>query len=312
MEFLNYHHLRYFWAVATEGSLTQASKKLNVSQPTICTQVQSLEDFLGVKLFRRNGRNLVLTETGHKVYSYAEEIFSLGSDLLNTVRQRPTSHPLQFSIGIVDAVPKLVSFKILKPVFQLPTPVRVSCSEGKVIDLLSRLAAYRIDIVLSDEPAPSSTNFKVFNHRLGECGIVFCAAPALASKLKRNFPESLNGAPALLPSENTDLRRSLEKWFQSINIRPRVIAEFDDAALMKVAAEDGLGFFPLANVAAAEAIQKYGVKIIGRSNECLQHFYLISAERHLNHPAVMTLIESAEASLFGKKRKKVTLMPSPA
>ena len=134
----------------------------------------------------------------------------------------------------------------------------------------------------------------------------------MPSKLKRNFPESLNGAPALLPSENTDLRRSLEKWFQSINIRPRVIAEFDDAALMKVAAEDGLGFFPLANVAAAEAIQKYGVKIIGRSNECLQHFYLISAERHLNHPAVMTLIESAEASLFGKKRKKVTLMPSPA
>ena len=304
MEFLNYHHLRYFWVVASEGGLTQASKKLNVSQPTICTQVQSLEGFLGDKLFRRNGRKLVLTETGHKVYSYAEEIFSLGSDLLNTVRQRPTSHPLRFSIGIVDSVPKLVSYKILKPVFQIPTPVQVSCSEGKVIDLLSMLAAYRIDIVLSDEPAPSSTNFKVFNHRLGDCGIVFCAAPQLADKLKKDFPRSLDGAPALLPTENTDLRRSLEKWFQEINIRPHLIAEFDDAALMKVAAEDGLGFFPLAEVAAAEAVQKYGVKIIGESNACLQHFYLTSAERHLDHPAVMTLIENAEASLFGESRQK--------
>ncbi len=302
MEFLNYHHLRYFWAVASEGGLTQASKKLNVSQPTICTQVQSLEDFLGEKLFRRNGRHLVLTETGHKVYSYAEEIFSLGSDLLNTIRQRPTSHPLRFSIGIVDSVPKLVSYKILKPVFQFPTPIKVSCSEGKVIDLLSKLAAYRIDIVLSDEPAPSSTNFKVFNHRLGECGIVFCAAPKLANRLKEGFPHSLDGAPALLPTENTDLRRSLEKWFQNISIHPDLIAEFDDAALMKVAAEDGLGFFPVANVAAAEVVKRYGVKIIGTSEECLQHFYLISAERHLNHPAVMTLIENAEASLFGKKR----------
>ena len=292
--------------MASEGSLTQASKKLRVSQPTICTQVQSLEDFLGAKLFRRNGRNLVLTETGHKVFSYAEEIFSLGSDLLNTVRQRPTSHPLEFSIGIVDSVPKLVSYKILKPVFQIPMPIRVSCSEGKVIDLLSRLAAFRIDIVLSDEPAPSSTNFKVFNHRLGECGIVFCASPELASKLKRNFPHSLNGAPALLPSENTDLRRSLEKWFQSVNIHPQLIAEFDDAALMKVAAEDGLGFFPLASVAANEAVKRYGFNIIAQSNECVQHFYLISAERHLNHPAVMTLIENAEVSLFGSKRKKET------
>ena len=292
--------------MASEGSLTQASKKLRVSQPTICTQVQSLEDFLGAKLFRRNGRNLVLTETGHKVFSYAEEIFSLGSDLLNTVRQRPTSHPLEFSIGIVDSVPKLVSYKILKPVFQIPMPIRVSCSEGKVIDLLSRLAAFRIDIVLSDEPAPSSTNFKVFNHRLGECGIVFCASPELASKLKRNFPHSLNGAPALLPSENTDLRRSLEKWFQSVNIHPQLIAEFDDAALMKVAAEDGLGFFPLASVAANEAVKRYGFNIIAQSNECVQHFYLISAERHLNHHAVMNLIENAEVSLFGSKRKKET------
>jgi LysR family transcriptional activator of nhaA len=299
VEFLNYHHLRYFWAVAKEGGLSQASKRLNVSQPTISEQIQSLEMSLGVKLFRRSGRKLELTETGHSVYRFAEDIFSIGSDLLDTIRRRPIARQVSFAMGIADSVPKLIAYKILKPVFDLEQSFQVSCVEGKVIDLLAQLSSFRLDIVLSDEPAPGTANFKVFNHRLGDCGIVFLAAKKLAAKIGSAFPQSLDRQPALLPAEKTDLRRSLEQWFQTQGIRPQLVAQFEDTALMKVAAQDGLGFLPLAEVAAEEAIKRYGLKMIGSTDRCLQQFYLISAERRLNHPAVVELTQNAKRSLFG-------------
>ncbi len=300
MEFLNYHHLRYFWAVAKEGGLTKAAAKLNVTQPTICSQVQALEGALEEKLFRRRGRRLELTEAGQQVFSYAEEIFSLGSDLLNTLKARPTTRPLRIQIGIVDSLPKLVSYEIIKPVFQLPYPVQAACYEAKTIDLLAQLAAYRLDIVLADEPSPSSVNLKLFNHLLGECGLSFCAAPKLAARLKGGFPKSLHEAPALLPTADTALRRSLEKWFEERKIRPRVVAEFDDAALMKVAASDALGFCPLPQIVVDEAVSHYGVEVVGHTEECRQQFYAISAERKLNHPAVLAITSAAQTTLFGR------------
>ena len=185
MEFLNYHHLRYFWVVAKEGGLRKAADKLHVSQPTISAQIAALEGVLGEKLFRRGGRSLALTEAGHRVLSYAEEIFSLGQELLDAAKQRPTARPLRVHIGITDSLPKLVSYEIIKPIFKLEQPVQAVCREGKAADLLGQLAAYRLDIVLADEPAPSSLPIKVFNHLLGECGVSFCAEPKLAATLKR-------------------------------------------------------------------------------------------------------------------------------
>ena len=206
MEFLNYHHLRYFWVVAKEGGLRKAAEKLHVSQPTISAQISALEAVLDEKLFRRGGRALALTEAGHRVLSYSEEIFSLGQELLDFARQRPGARPLRVHIGITDSMPKLVSYEIIKPIFKLDQPIQAVCLEGNVTDLLGQLAAYRLDIVLADEPAPSSLPVKVFNHLLGECGMTFCAEQKLAASLKRNFPKSLNNAPLLLPASNTALR----------------------------------------------------------------------------------------------------------
>jgi LysR family transcriptional activator of nhaA len=263
MEFLNYHHLRYFWTVAKEGGLTRAAAKLHVSQPTISAQIQALEGVLGEKLLRRAGRNLVLTDAGQQVLSYAEEIFSLGQDLLNVVKRRPTSRPLRLNLGVADALPKLVTYRIIEPVFHLPQLVQVSCWETSVSDMLLELASYRLDLVLADEPASSGVSTNVFNHLLGESGVTFCATPSLAARLRRGFPESLDGAPALLPMANTGLRRSLEKWFHSVGVRPRLVGEFYDPALVNILALHGLGFMPVPTVVAREVVKRFGFRLIG-------------------------------------------------
>lgn len=294
---MNYHHLRYFWVVAKEGGLRKAADKLRVSQPTISAQIAALEGALDEKLFRRGGRSLTLTEAGHRVLSYAEEIFSLGQEILDAAHQRPGARPLRVHIGITDSLPKLVSYEIIKPIFNLEQPIQAVCREGKVDDLLAQLAAYRLDIVLADEPAPSSLPIKVFNHLLGECSVTFCAERKLAATLKRPFPQSLNDAPVLLPASNATLRQSLEKWFQAQEIRPRLVAEFDDAALMKVAAVDGLGFFAVPTLVVKEAVARFDFEVIGHTEECRQQFYAISAERRLTHPAIAAITSKAKESL---------------
>jgi len=301
MEFLNYHHLRYFWTVAKEGGLTKAAAKLHVSQPTISAQVQALEAVLGEKLFRRAGRNLALTDAGQQVLSYAEEIFSLGQDLLNAVKQRPTSRPLRLNLGVADALPKLVTYHIIKPIFHLAQPVQVSCWETSVSDMLVELAAYRLDLVLSDEPASSGVISNVFNHFLGESGVTFCAMPSLASKLRRGFPKSLDGAPALLPMSNTGLRRSLEKWFHMVGVRPRLIGEFYDPAFVNVLALNGLGFMSVPTIVVNELVGRFGFSKIGRTEDCQQQFYAITPERKLTHPAVTAITSDARSRLFPRK-----------
>ena len=289
MEFLNYHHLRYFWMVAKEGGLTKAAAKLHVSQPTISAQIQALEGSLDLKLFRRVGRNLALTDAGQQVLSYAEEIFSLGQDLLNSVKLRPTSRPLRLNLGVADSLPKLVTYRIIEPVFHLPQPIQVSCWETSVSDMLIELASYRLDLVLADEPASSGVTANVFNHSLGESAVTFCAMPSLAAKLRRGFPKSLNGAPALLPMTDSGLRRSLEKWFHSVGVRPRLVGEFYDPALVNELALHGLGFMCVPTIVAKEVVHRFGMKTIGHSDECRQQFYAITAERKLTHPAVLAV-----------------------
>src|SRR6187401_123672 len=239
MEWLNFHHLRYFWMVARKGGVRKAAEELHVSQPSVSAQLRILEESLGQKLFRRSGRNLVLTEAGHLVLNYADEIFSTGRELMNAVKQRPGKHPIRLNIGLTDAFPKLIAFEILKAAFRSDEAVHVVCREGEIALLVNQLQAHRLDIVLADEPASSTLKAKTFNHRLGRSGITFCAVPALATKLRRNFPQSLNGAPALLPSENMGMRAALETWFDTLGIRPHVIGEFEDSALMEVAATGG-------------------------------------------------------------------------
>ncbi len=299
MEWLNYHHLRYFWTTAKEGSLARAAAKLRVSQPSISGQIRELEAAFGEKLFRRAGRNNVLTDAGHVVFGYADEIFALGAEMMNAMGQRPGSRTLRLYVGVADSFPKLVTNEILKPVFDLPQEVHAICREGKMEDLLAQLAAHRLDIVLADEPPASNTNFRVFNHPLGETGTTFLAEEKLAAKLKRRFPASLQDAPALLPTENTALRRSLETWFRAKDVRPRVVAEFEDLALMKIMASEGRGFIAVPSLVAKDAMAHYHFRMIGRADDCRLEFHAISAERRIVHPAVARITDKARSMLEG-------------
>ncbi len=291
-EFLNYHHLRYFWAVAEEGSLKRAATALGVSQPSICAQIQRLEEALGENLFRPSGRGLALTEFGQLIFGYAEEIFALGGEILRAAKQGPGVRALRLHVGIVDSFPKLLAHEILRPVFEHRPPVQLTCHEGKLPDLLSQLGTHRLDVALSDEPASPGLLGKVFNHLLGSSEISFCATPELASRMKRRFPAKLDGAPALLPTQNCSLRRDLEHWFRAAGVQPRVVAEFEDAALAKIAATSGSGFIAIPSAVAGEAVERYGFRVIGRAREVKTHFYAITTERRFTHPAILAMTGS--------------------
>ena len=299
-EWLNYHHLRYFYTVAKEGSLRRAAEKLRISQSSICAQIQLLESALGEDLFRLSARSLVLTEFGHLILGYAEEIFSLGRELLSARKLFPGMRSLRLQVGIVDSFPKLTSFDILRPVFTHEPPIQVTCHEGKLDDLLAQLATHRIDVVLADEPASPGLKLKTFNHSLGTSGITFCAAPALARTLKGRFPRNLHRAPALLGTHNTTLRRDLEKWFRSEGIEPRIVGEFEDGALAKIVATEGLGFLHVPTVVAAEAVERYGFEVLGRTTKCEMQFYAITAERRVDHPAVRAITERTPGKRAGR------------
>lgn len=302
-EWLNYHHLRYFHTIAQEGSLRRAAEKLHVSQPSISAQVKLLETALGGKLFRRSGRSLVLTDFGHLVSGYAEEIFALGRELLTAAKRGPSGRRLKLNMGIVDSFPKLLSLDILRPVLAHDPPVLISCHEGKLDDLLGQLAAHRLDAVLSDDPPPSSTKVKIFTHPLGSSGVTFCAAPALARRLTGRFPRNLRDAPALLPTQNTAFRRDLEQWFRRVDVQPRVVGEFEDAALSKIVATEGVGFTTVPTIVAAEAIERYGFVSLGRTEDCQTSLYLLTAERRLDHPAVVVLARHATQEVAARRRR---------
>lgn len=297
LDWLNYHHLRYFWIVARTGGLKKAADKLNVSPPSISAQISELEASLGEKLFRRVGRSNVLTEAGQVALQYAEEIFTAGAELANAIKQRPSARTMRLYVGVADSFPKLVTHEILEPVFKMKQPVHVICREGKIEDLLAQLASHRLDMVLADEPAPSNTAVRTYNHLLGRSGISFCSTPDLAARLRRGFPGSLHLAPMLLPSENTALRRSIEQWFRALSIKPNIIAEFDDAALMKVMAAEGRAAIPVPTIVLKEAITRFGLKLIGSTDKCRDEFYAISAERRITHPAVLLIAERAQTRL---------------
>lgn len=298
MEWLNYHHLYYFWTVAREGSISKATHKLHLAQPTLSAQIKSLENSLNEKLFEKSGRGLALTEVGQTVYRYAEDIFSLGKELQDTLKGRPTGKPLTLHIGIADNLHKLIAFKLVEPALKLKEEIKIVCMEDRPEKLLSELALHNLDIVISDAPIPPSIHIKAFHHLLGESDIHFFGSQSLVKNLKRNFPQSLNSAPFLLPSPQASLRRDLERWFEENKIFPKIMGEFQDSALMKVFAQSGYGIFAGPSVISKEICSQYDVGVIGKPTSIKEKFYAISYERKIKNPAVLAICEQAKSKIF--------------
>lgn len=298
-DWLNYHHLLYFWLVAKEGSVTRASEVLHLAQPTISGQLKKLEDSLGEKLFDRVGRELVLTEVGQLVYRHADEIFSIGQELALSLKGRPTGRPVKLKVGVPEVLPKMIAFRLLEPALRLDDKIQIDCREGPMEQLLTQLATHELDVVFSDSPAGSMVRVRAFNHALGECGVGIYGISKLCRKYDRSDTAALNGAPFLLPAYHTALRRSLDGWFVDQNIQPDVIAEIDDTALMKVFAEAGLGFVPGPMAIRAEIEKQFGLSLFLELPNAVERFYAITVERRIRHPAIIAICETAKESLFG-------------
>ncbi|MEZ6055421.1 MAG: transcriptional activator NhaR [Planctomycetaceae bacterium] len=300
MNWLNYHHLMYFWMAAKEGSISRASELLHLAQPTVSSQIKKLEKSIGIDLFDRVGKSLVLTETGHIVFRYAEDIFGIGRELLDTLRGQPSQERLRLTVGVPDVMPKLVVYQLLKPALELPEKVQIVCREGKLSLLLADLALHQLDIVLADSPLTPQLSIRAFNHLLGECDVSVFGTAELTKKYRPGFPGSLHQAPMLLPTQNTSLRRLLEQWFDEKKIRPIAIHEFEDSAVLKVFGQAGEGLFAAPSAIAEQICQQYSVQIVGKIPTIKESYYAISIERRLKHPAVVAISETARGELFGK------------
>lgn len=296
---MNYKHLNYFWNVAKAGSITLASEKLHVTPQTISGQLSQFEATLGEPLFQRGSKRFELTDAGQVALTYAEEIFSLGQELQEVLRHHPSGRPALFRVGLTDAVPKLLAYHLLEPAIQIPEQPRIVCREGKVSTLLAELSIHHLDIVIADSPMPSAINIKGFSHLLGESGLSFFAAAELHQKYAgKPFPACLDGAPMLLPGADVAVRPKLERWFSQNRIKPVVVGEFDDSALIEAFGRAGVGIFCAPSAIASHVAGQNEVLALGTTIEIKEHFYAISVERKLTHPAVIAISRSARQELF--------------
>jgi LysR family transcriptional activator of nhaA len=317
---LNYLHLLYFWTVARDGSIAGACARLQISQPTISMQIRKLEKSLGHRLFDRSGRGLVLTEIGRTVYEYADEMFSLGRELLGTLRGLPGKNSGRLHVGVPTFLPKLITYRLLEPVLRLPQDIQLVCHHDDLNELVSGLVRHRFDAVLSDTPIYSAAAARTFSHPLGECEVVLCGAPALATKYRARFPDSLDGAPLLLPTPVSDMRRSLDRWFDGLPFNPRIVAEFDDSALMKEFGAHGNGLFPIPAIVLDQVRRQYGIEHVGRVPNLRVKYYMVTTERKIKHPATAGIVQTAKAKLpqdgkavgadGGVSPKRATRLPS--
>ena len=293
MRHLNYTHLLYFWTVVREGGVTKAAEVMHLTPQTISGQLKRLEEAVGEKLFLRQGRGLALTETGQVVNQYCEEIFQLGAELTQRVHSRQALKPAILQVGVLSSIPKLVAQQIIEPAMLLPNPVRVVCREGDLDSLLAELAVHRLDLVVSDRPLPSGSHVRAFNHALMESGVGLFVHRSIAAGYA-SFPEDVHDRPMLLPVANNTLRRNLEDWFERQGVYPRVVAEFDDSALMKAFGEAGLGIFPAPTLIAQEVCDMYDAVLLGQMDEVKERYYAISPERRVKHPAVLAITQGAQ------------------
>ena len=297
MEWLNYHHLLYFWVTAREGSIARASTVLNLTPPTISGQISALEESLGEALFEKSGRGLVLTEVGRIAYRYADDIFSLGRELRDTIRGRPSAKPARLVVGIANVVPKQIAFRLIEPAFRLTPRVEVICLEDEPQRLFGSLATHELDLVISDSPLPAGASVKAYSHLLGDSAIAFFGTAELARRLRRGFPQSLDRAPVLLPLRGTEVRRMLDHFFEASDIHPDVIAELADSALMKMCAQSGLAIYPGPAAIAPQVEQDEHLVRIGTLEDLRVRFYVISPERKIKNPAAAAITESGRRFL---------------
>ncbi|MEG3640111.1 transcriptional activator NhaR [Magnetococcus sp. PR-3] len=301
---MNYKHLHYFWKVAHVGSVTAASKQLRLTPQTLSSQIQHLESQMGVALFDRVGRRLELTDAGRLALKYADEIFLLGTELSTVLSGVPSERPLRFRVGIADVVPKRITHRILEPVLQSDQNVHLICDEDKLDQLLANLALHKLDMVLADTPPMPGIHLRVKSHSLGVSGLSFFAVADLLAHYPQPFPDILSYAPMLMPTTGNALRSGLDRWFEALGVKPKIVAECHDSALLKTFGEAGVGLFCAPSLLEGNIAQQYGVEVIGRTNEVVAEYFAMTAERKQSHPGVTMILK---ASLL-KKREGFTAL----
>lgn len=298
MDNLNFKHLKYFWTVAKTGSIARASEQLHLTPQSISGQLTEFEERLGVELFRRTGRNRELTDAGRRILTYAEEIFAIGNELMEALHVQRSRKSLTFRVGIADSVSKSIAYHLVEPALRLSDPVRLICREGRLSALLAELAVHHLDMIIADRPMPASLNVRGYSHLLGESGITFFGTPNLAKQLKGKFPTCLNGAPLLLPGEDAAIRPQIIQWFEANNLRPEILGEFDDSALMKAFGQAGAGLFVAPTTLASHVCEQYKTVAIGRIDSVIERLYAITTERRLTHPAIVAISKAAREDIF--------------
>lgn len=294
---INFRHLEYFWSVVRAGQLTRACSELHVSPPTVSAQLKEFEERLGTPLLKRSGRALVPTDAGKLVFRYADEIFGLARDMTDALARRPTARPLRLVVGIDDVIPKEIALRVIEPAMRLERRVQLVCREAGLDRLLASLAVHEVDVVLSDAPVAPSLNVRVYNHRLGSCGLAWMGSARLAARCKPRFPKSLDGAPVLLPTIDTEMRRSVDLWLDRVGVRPQLVGEFEDYALMREYGREGHGLIPVPDLLIGKARASDRLRLVG-ATEATVTYYAVTVERELRHPAVAAICESARRSLF--------------
>lgn len=295
---LNFLHLFYFWMVVRHGSITSACERLHLTQPTISTQIRKLERSIGHELFSRAGRELELTEVGKSVFDYADEMFAVGREMLGALRGVPSKRALRLHVGVPMVMPKLITYRLLEPILHFSQPVQMVCHEAPLDNLVADLMRHQHDVILSDTPIPSGKRVRTYSHPLGSCGIAICASRELASKLQRRFPHSIDGAPMLLPAPNTELRRLIDGWLDDRGLSPRIVAEINDSALLQVFGHGGAGIFPIPAAVLGEVQRQFDVELVGYLDDVQLHFYAITLQRKLTHPAVAAISAAAKEGLL--------------
>jgi LysR family transcriptional regulator, transcriptional activator of nhaA len=297
---MNFKHLHYFWVVAKAGGVVKAGQQLHTSPQTLSEQIKLLEDRLGHKLFRKSGRQLELTDDGRVALGFADNIFALGSELEVAMREKRAAGTtmLEFRVGVEDSVAKSVAYRLMEPALDIGQPVRLICTEGRFPDLMAQLALHQMDLVIADEPLTRRYSIKGFNHELGRSTMTFFCAPSLAAQLKGPFPACLNDMPMLIPGASTSVRPQFETWLTRHQLRPRVVGEFDDGALMKAFGREGRGVFLSPSVVETDTARQYGLQVVGHSDEIVETIYAISAERRITHPCVAAVTQVARGQLF--------------
>ncbi|TCK07288.1 transcriptional activator NhaR [Marinobacterium mangrovicola] len=294
---LNFRHLRYFMVVAQEGTIARASKRLNLTPQTISGQLKVLEEMLEIELFERHGRRLDLTDAGRQALEYAEEIFNLGEAMQLQLHHAGSSR-INCAVGIADVVPKSIAYKLLAPALELEEPVHLECREGSMESLLGDLIANRVDLILADRPIDASTHVRAYNHLLGETGISMFASPELAQQYRPNFPEGLNGAPLLLPTDDTVAGANIMKWFRARHIEPAIRVQCVDSALIDIFGQAGTGLFCGPSVLESELQRQHSVETLGRLEGIRERYYAISLERQIRHPGVQAITHRARELLL--------------